>query len=132
MHGGAAPERSAEDTRTYQQAGRTMAEVVESHPWQVGPRQQGLEVLGEPRPIDGVAASSADVHMAGRLPPEMWNRLGSKILPGLRATSELIIAVDVSARVGAEEASRLDKDLPQAVDDLGLTEGWTIEDTDDE
>jgi len=42
-------------SRTYQEAGRSMAEVVESHPRQTGSIKERLEVLGEPRPIDGIA-----------------------------------------------------------------------------
>jgi hypothetical protein len=98
------------------------------------PESTGVPVssAGSDTPPPTPATAPRTLHLAGELPPEMWNRLGTKILPKLRAASELTIAVDVSARIGAEEASRLDKDLQQALDDLGLTEGWTIEGTDDE
>jgi len=31
-----------------------MVHVVQSHRWQTGPREERLEVLREPRPVDGV------------------------------------------------------------------------------
>jgi len=41
--------------------------------------------------------------LAGDLPPEVWNRLGTKILPKLHSTgTELSITVDFSVTVPAE------------------------------
>jgi hypothetical protein len=41
------------DPSTDQEADGAMAEVVESHPRQTGAIKERLEVLGEPRTIDG-------------------------------------------------------------------------------
>lgn len=82
---------------------------------------------GEPSEAGTVAAEPRSLRLNGQVPPEMWNRLGVKLLPRLKSASELEITVDVSATVDADEARRLEGDLRQALDDLGLGDQWRIE-----
>jgi len=78
-----------------------------------------------PRP--GLTASTRTLRVAGTVPPEVWNRLGTKILPKLRAGSELKIGVEFSVTVPADSASSLVTELRQVLQELGLAEVVQVE-----
>ena len=59
--------------------------------------------------------------LAGDLPPEIWNRLGTKILPKLRSGSDLKIGINFSVTVDGPLAPSFENDLTQILEDLGLT-----------
>ena len=63
----------------------------------------------------------------GTVPPEVWNRLGTKILPKLRSAQELSIGVNFSVTVQAGLAEDLISDLQQILDDLGLADRVRVE-----
>ena len=65
--------------------------------------------------------------MSGSVPPEVWNRLGTKILPKLRAGSELRIDVDFSVTISVDEAATLAGELHQILAELGLGDAVRIE-----
>jgi len=65
----------------------------------------------------------------GIVPPEVWNRLGTKILPKLRSGSDLKVGVDFSVTVNSEVARSLTLDLCQILDDLGLADKVKIQDS---
>jgi hypothetical protein len=52
--------------------------------------------------------------------PEIWNRLGTKILPKLRSGSDLKIGVEFTVSVDAAFAQHFESELRQILDDLGL------------
>ena len=60
--------------------------------------------------------------LAGTIPPELWNRLGTKILPKLRSGSDLKVGVEFSVTVPAANAERLASELRQVLQELGLAE----------
>jgi hypothetical protein len=64
----------------------------------------------------------------GNIPPEVWNRLGTKLLPKLRSGTDLKVGVEFSVDVEAPGADALTADLRQVLDDLGLTGGVEVED----
>jgi hypothetical protein len=72
----------------------------------------------EPTPMPEVAIKTFRIH--GDVPPEVWNRLGTKILPKLRGGSEVRIGVEFSVTVDGEMAKGFEADLNQALEDLGL------------
>ena len=80
-----------------------------------------------PEPVPGSgpqpAPSSAKktFHISGDVPPEIWNRLGTKVLPKLRSGSDLKIGIEFSVTVDGQNAQSLENDLKQILDDLGLT-----------
>jgi hypothetical protein len=45
------------------------------------------------------------------VPPEVWNRLGTKVLPKLRSGSDLKVGVDFSVTVNRDVAGSLLADL---------------------
>ena len=47
-----------------------------------------------PSPEPDLAASTRTLRLVGTIPPEVWNRLGTKILPKLRSGSDLKIGLD--------------------------------------
>ena len=63
----------------------------------------------------------------GTVPPEVWNRLGTKILPKLRAGSELTIGLQFTVTVKAEAAGGLATELRQILQELGLSEVVRVE-----
>ena len=67
------------------------------------------------------------VRLIGTLPPELWNRLGTKILPKLRAGADLNVGVDFSVTVKTDAAQSLETELRQILDDLGLSGKFRIE-----
>jgi hypothetical protein len=67
------------------------------------------------------------VRLRGSVPPEVWNRLGTKILPKLRTGSELRIGLDFSVSVSDTAAATLIAELRQILQELGLTASVQVE-----
>jgi len=61
------------------------------------------------------------------VPPEVWNRLGTKLLPKLRSGADLKVGVDFSVSVEARVAATLSADLRQILEDLGLTDDVAVD-----
>lgn len=59
--------------------------------------------------------------------PEVWNRIGIKLLPKLRSGSDLKIGVDFSVTIDAAVARSMEAELRQALADLGLTDRLHLE-----
>ena len=74
----------------------------------------------EPGPAPGPA--SKVLHVSGHVPPETWNRLGTKLLPKLRSGSDLEVSVDFRVTADATMAKSLADDLRQILSDLGLAD----------
>jgi len=66
-------------------------------------------------------------YICGDVPPEIWNRLGTKILPKLRSGAELKIGVEFTVTVNADFAQHFESDLRQILEDLGLSGRIRIE-----
>jgi len=77
----------------------------------------------------GPAIQTRTLRLVGTVPPEIWNRLGTKIIPKLKAGSDLTIGVDFSVTVNVESARSLESDLRQILEDLGLGSKIKIEQT---
>ncbi len=76
----------------------------------------------EPDPEPTPGARTRTIRLVGAVPPEVWNRLGTKVLPKLRSGSDLRVGVDFSVAVDHEMAGGLTSDLRQILDDLGLAD----------
>jgi hypothetical protein len=74
-----------------------------------------------PERVAALGDQTATIRLTGAVPPELWNRLGTRLLPKLRAGSNLRVAVDFSVTVDRHIATTLKLDLRQILDDLGLT-----------
>jgi hypothetical protein len=60
------------------------------------------------------------------LPPEVWNRLGTKILPKLRSGTDLKVGVEFSVTVNAASAGGLESELRQILQELGLADALQV------
>jgi hypothetical protein len=60
------------------------------------------------------------IRLVGTVPPEMWNRLGTRILPKLRSGADLKVGVEFSVTVNSAVAESLASELRQIVQELGL------------
>jgi hypothetical protein len=72
-------------------------------------------------------AATRTVRLSGTVPPEVWNRLGTKILPRLRSGTELNIGLDFSVTIPSESASSFASELRQVLQELGLSETVRVE-----
>jgi hypothetical protein len=80
-----------------------------------------------PTPVPQPVPQTKTIRLCGTLPPELWNRLGTKILPKLRSGADLSVGVDFSVSVKTDAAQSLEAELRQILDDLGLTGQFRIE-----
>ena len=60
----------------------------------------------EPDPTPGSGERTATLRLSGTVPPEIWNRLGTKVLPKLRSGSELKQVLD---DLGLDDRVRIDR-----------------------
>jgi anti-anti-sigma regulatory factor len=67
------------------------------------------------------------LRVAGTLPHESWNRLGTKIIPKLRSGTELTIDVTFTTRVDSAAAQDLTNEVKQILNDLNLSDSFTID-----
>jgi len=91
--------------------------------------QPASEGIKEPEkaqaPSPGIQTRT--LRLVGTVPPEIWNRLGTKIIPKLKSGSDLKIGVDFSVTVNSESARSIESDLRQILEDLGLKDKIKIE-----
>ena len=80
--------------------------------------QPGLAPGPAPAPVSGEGATT--LRISGAVPPEMWNRLGTMILPKLRSGAELGIHIDITVDLGATSAGATEAELRRILKDLGL------------
>jgi hypothetical protein len=81
----------------------------------------------EPGPAPDPGVHTRTLRLVGTVPPEIWNRLGTKIIPKLKSGEDLRIGVDFSVAVSAELARTLESDLRQILEDLNLQGKTKIE-----
>jgi hypothetical protein len=74
----------------------------------------------EPPPVVTPAPSTRTIRLIGTVPPELWNRLGTKLVPKLKTGSDLEIGVTFSACFDTIAAKNLEAELRQILVDLGL------------
>jgi Protein of unknown function (DUF499) len=77
-----------------------------------------------PEPPPGPATATRTLQIRGQIPLELWNRLGTRILPKLRSGTNVRIGIDLSVTVTTDQAPSLEKDIRQSLDDLDL--GGTV------
>jgi hypothetical protein len=75
----------------------------------------------EEKPEGTVSAPTRTLRVSGSVPPEVWNRLGTRLIPKLRSGSDLQLLLNAKLSVSADTAPTLKKDLEQALADLGLS-----------
>jgi hypothetical protein len=86
------------------------------------PVLQGLRRSASPS-----TSATMTLRLVGTVPPEVWNRLGTRILPKLRAGGALTVGVDFSVTLDDQLARTLEAELKQTLADLGLAGQVRIE-----
>jgi len=85
-----------------------------------------LEQEAGPGPEPTPSQRALRVH--GEIPPELWNRLGTKLLPKLRSGADLKVGIDLRVNVDGAAAENLIEDLRQILQDLGIADKVEIGD----
>lgn len=62
------------------------------------------------------------VQITGSIPPEVWNRIGTKLIPKLRSGANLRVGVEFSIEIDSKDAAHFLQELKQALADLNLTD----------
>jgi len=78
-----------------------------------------------PKTAPGVETKK--IRIVGAVPSELWNRLGTKILPKLRSGSDLKVLVDFSVTVNADSVATLTSELRQVLQELGLADSVNVD-----
>ena len=73
------------------------------------------------------AGQSTTLRLTGVVPPEAWNKLGTRILPKLRSGNELSAGIEFSVNVESRLARNLETELRQTLADLGLGDRVEVE-----
>ena len=76
---------------------------------------------------DGPSGQRTMLRLTGTVPPEVWNRLGTKLIPKLRSGDDLSVGVDFSVSIESPQAENLEAELRQVLADLGLSDQVRIE-----
>ena len=85
----------------------------------------GAGITVDPGPKTGTQKTT--LRLAGTVPHEVWNRLGTKVLSKLRSGDNLSVKIDISANVGSAFAEEIEADLKQILDDLELKDRIRVE-----
>jgi len=81
-----------------------------------------------PLPLESTTleAQAVMLRVSGSIPPELWNRLGTKVIPKMKSGGQLEARVEFSVSLDATLAHALESDLRQIVEELGLADRVTI------
>ncbi len=98
-------------------------EYTPSH--NLGPEKTAGSPIGESDSTTKSAPKSSKkvtLRLTGDIPPEIWNKFGTRILPKINSPSRknLRIGIDFSVSVDEASSKNLQRDLQQALDDLEL------------
>jgi hypothetical protein len=72
--------------------------------------------IGSPTPV------SQQFRLVGSIPSEVWNRLGTKLIPKLKNRNNLNLAVDLSFELDSRDSEQCIAELRQTLADLSLTD----------
>ncbi len=95
-------------------------------PKQVPLRPEPPRRPSEP-PETPVSSLPVWITVSGTIPPEQWNRLGTRLLPKMRAAGEVSAAVRLEVEVDAGRATMLSTELHRVLDEIGLAGAVRIE-----
>ncbi len=73
------------------------------------------------------AAAPVRLRLAGVVPPEVWNRLGTKVVPRLRAGKGLVVEGKFEAEIPADALAAMEDALRRTLEDLELGDKVRLE-----
>ena len=103
-----------------------LATPTEPEPLPLFPSDTTTGPAAEPELPPLTEPTPRTLRLSGRVPPELWNRLGTKIIPKLRSSADLQIHVEITVKVGSPFAGNLEAELQQLLADLGLQGSLTL------
>ncbi len=68
-----------------------------------------------------VAAGVKSIVLTGAVPPELWNKVGIRLIPKLRSNAQPTLGVNFTLEVASAQAMNLVREIQQALADLELT-----------
>ena len=87
---------------------------------EAGAEQEREQATAEEKPRTVV------LRVKGTVTPEVWNKLGVRLLPRLRAGKSLQLNVDFTCELTSEEAHSVEAELKQALADLRLSDRVSV------
>jgi hypothetical protein len=91
------------------------------------PDGNGPEVEAAAKVRAGEEVGARTLLLSGSIPPESWNKVGTRLIPKLRSGNELSVGVTFSVEVDAGQAAYLRRELEQILADLNLGDKVKIE-----
>jgi hypothetical protein len=85
------------------------------------------EPVPPPDPVVTQTVGKQQIRIVGAIPPEVWNRLGTKLIPKLKAGTNLKLGLSFSLELEGQETQQLINDLKQAIEELGMSDSLKIE-----
>jgi len=93
----------------------------EPEPPEPGPEPPGPEPEPPgPEPEPPREEETRTIRISGTVPPEVWNRLGTKLIPKLRSAKDLQVGVSFEVTVKSDLTRLLEFEIRQVIQDLGL------------
>jgi hypothetical protein len=111
---------------------KAKSKSLKTKPVLVAPDEEPGEEKQEPFKLEptlprGSSTGKKTVHITGAIPLEVWNKLGTKLLPKLKAGSSLRLGLDFSLDLDSDAAAALIVELRQVLADLNLIQQVRIE-----
>ena len=75
----------------------------------------------------GSTSGSAFISVAGKIPPEQWNQLGTRLIPKMRAAGLVSATIRLEGEVNPARAAALSTELQQVIDEIGLSASIRVE-----
>ena len=105
------------------------------------PQQDGDQPKPEPPPPPGPTPTSkpgrdpgsvrdvpkTTLRLTGTVPPETWNRFGTKVIPKLHNVDRLVVEINFTIDLATPTAALVEAELKQILNDLGLGDRVRIE-----
>ena len=82
-----------------------------------------VQIAGGPTPRE--VTITLRVH--GSVSPEVWNRLGVRLIPKLKSGQNLSLSFDAVVQAQGELGRHLEQDIRQALSELGLGDSVSVE-----
>jgi len=99
---------------------------VRENPWSRSTRSCRTERRDDGAPPETGEPRLQTLSIDGSLRPEVWNRVGTKLLPKLRTGSNLVISVRFQVDLREDLQIMLRSDLEQILRDLGIENSLRI------
>ena len=81
----------------------------------------------KPEPDKPPAETMSALKLRGTVPPEVWNRLGTRVLPKLRSGEELTVGIEISVKFTSAIAKSKEDEIREALGDLNLDDQVKME-----